>query len=121
MSLLNDEISELDTKDLDVTPKFLEDEEWINAEHPVYLMYTKQFLKSGFKVKVEMTKLPGVFGGAWEATVMYKDILSTKSKKYKPLNTHFVRTIANYEYVMGAYVQTVLERLARKRERNLEI
>lgn len=119
MSLLNDEISELDTKSFDITSKFLEEEEWINAEHPIYLMYVKQFLKSGFKVKVEMTKLPGIFGGSWEATVMFKDILSTTDKKYHLLHTRNVRTIADYEWVMGGDVQTVLERLAKKRERML--
>ena len=121
MSLLNNDINKLDAKDLDVTPGFLEKEGWTDAYHPIYTMYQKQFIKNCFKVRIDIVKNPGVMGGGWEATVRYKDLMDSIDKKYKMVHMHIIKTIKNYEWLMGWNIQIVLERLAERRGRMINV
>lgn len=118
MSLLNNDINKLDARNFEVTQEFLEIAGWVDVYHPIYLMYQKQFIKNCFKVKIDIIKNPGVMGGGWEATVMFKDLLSTTDKKYKMGWMHIIRTIKDYERMMD--LNTVLDRMARKRDKSLE-
>ena len=120
MSLLSSDINELDTKTFEITPKFLEEDGWTDACHPIYTMYQKQFVKNCFKVRIDIVKNPAVCGGGWEATVMYKDLLSSIDKKYKMVCTRVIKTIKDCEWLMGEDIRIVMDRLAIKHQRMLE-